>query len=82
MVAWRRGELGVLRKPLIIVFFFLLAAFLWSVFQITRPVPGIEPKGGPESWMPWVSLAASVVSLFTGIVTFALKIMEMRNGKP
>ena len=72
----------MLRRPLIIAFFFLLAAFLWWVFQITRPLPGIESKGGPESWMPWVSLAASIVSLLTGMVTFALKIMEMRDGKP
>jgi len=71
----------MLRRPLVIILFFVAAALLWWVFQITRPLPGVESKGGPESWMPWLSLAASIVSLLTGIVTLALKVIEMRGGR-
>ena len=70
------------RRPLVILLFFILAALLWWVFQATRPVPGLESKGGPENWMPWLSLAGSVVSLLTGAVTLALKMTEMRREKP
>ncbi|WP_426528471.1 hypothetical protein [Bradyrhizobium sp. McL0615] len=62
-----------------ILFFFLLGALLWWTFQITKPLPGVEPKGGPESWMPWLSLAGSIVSLLTAIVTLALKLIETRK---
>jgi hypothetical protein len=70
------------RKPVIIALFFVAAILLWWVFEITRPLPGVESKGGPESWIPWLSLAASIVSLLTGIVTLVLKLIEMRDVKP
>ena len=73
----------MLRKPLVIFLLFLLALFFWWVFQTSRPLPGVEPKGGgPDAWMPWVSLATSVVTLITGIVGLVLKLIEMRGEKP
>jgi hypothetical protein len=72
----------MLRKPVVIVLFFVAAALLWWMFAVTRPLPGVESKGGPESWMPWLSLAASIVSLLTGIITLVLKLIEMRDVKP
>jgi hypothetical protein len=69
----------IMLRVIQILFFFLLAALLWWAFQITKPLPGVEPKGGPESWMPWLSLAGSIVSLLTAIITLALKLMETRK---
>ncbi len=42
--------------------------------------PGVEAKG-PQDWVPWVSLAGSMVSLATAIVTLGLKLIEMRQKK-
>jgi hypothetical protein len=72
----------MLRRPWVIAFLFLLAILLWWVFEFTRPLPGLEPKGGPENWMPWISLATSVISLLTGIIALALKLVEMRGARP
>ncbi len=69
------------RRPSFIVLLFILAAVLWWVFQSTRLPPGLESKG-PENWMPWLSLAGSIVSLLTGVVTLGLKLTETRRGKP
>ena len=72
----------MLRKPLAIVLLFLLTIFFWWIFQTTRPLTGVEPKGGAEAWAPWISLATSVVTLLTGIAGLALKLTEMRTQKP
>jgi hypothetical protein len=72
----------MLRKPLAIVLLFLLTIFFWWIFQTTRPLPGVEPKGGAEDWAPWISLATSVVTLLAGIAGLALKLVEMRTQKP
>jgi purine-cytosine permease-like protein len=69
------------RRLLFIVLLFVLAAVLWWVFQSTRLPPGLESKG-PENWMPWLSLAGSIVSLLTGVVTLGLKLTETRRAKP
>ena len=69
-------------KPWVIVLFFVLAALLWWTFEVTRPLPGLESKGGPESWTPWLTLAGSIVSLLIGMATLALKVVELRGAKP
>ena len=67
-----------MRRPLVITTCFLLgAALLWVYFSIRLP-PGIEAKGGAESWGPWISLAAALVSLLTGLATLGLKVLELR----
>jgi len=70
------------RKPWVIVLLLVVAVVLWWVFQTTRLPPGVESKGGPESWMPWLSLAGSIVSLLTGTVTLGLKLIEVRRANP
>jgi purine-cytosine permease-like protein len=69
-----------MRRPGTIVGLFLLALLLWWVFETTRLPSGVEAKG-PSDWMPWVSLAGSVVSLLTGIVTLSLKLIEARQKR-
>jgi len=69
----------MLHRPLIIILLFLTAILLWWAFESTRPIPGIESKGSAEDWIPWVSLAGSVVSLLTGIVTLGVKVFEIRH---
>jgi hypothetical protein len=65
------------RRPLVIIGFFILTALFWWSYENTRLPPGIESKG-PQDWIPWVSLAGSIVSLIAGLVTLSLKIIEVR----
>jgi purine-cytosine permease-like protein len=69
-----------MRRPLIVTLFFVLAALLWWVYDSTRLPPGVEAKG-PGDWIPWISLAGSIVSLTTGLITLGLKISEARQRK-
>jgi hypothetical protein len=77
----RRG-IAMVRWPLIVAALLVLAAVLLWLFLETRPIPGVEPKGDAAVWMPWVTLAGSIVSLLTAMVTLALKLIEMRGTKP
>jgi hypothetical protein len=72
----------MVRWPLIVAALLVLAAIRLWLFLATRPIPGVEPKGDPATWLPWVSLAGSIVSLLAGLVTLALKVIEMRGAKP
>jgi purine-cytosine permease-like protein len=69
-----------MRRSFSIAAFFVLAVLLWWVYTSTRLPPGVETKG-PSDWIPWVSLAGSIVSLITGLITLALKIIEVRQKK-
>jgi hypothetical protein len=68
------------RQPLVILGFFVLAAVLWWVYESYRIPPGIVVKG-PQNWTPWVSLVGAIISLITGFVTLALKLIEFRQRK-
>ncbi len=63
-----------------ILAFLVLAIVLWWIHQSLRLPPGIEGKG-PDEWLPWLSLAASVVSLLTGLVGLAVKLLELRQKR-
>ena len=69
-----------MRRFAVIVGLFILGGFLLWVFFQTRLPPGAESQG-PESWAPWIALAASVVSLLTGIVTLADKLRSLWRGR-
>jgi hypothetical protein len=70
----------MLRRPLAIIAFFVLGAVLWWIYQHNRLPPGIEAKG-PQDWIPWVSLAGSIISLMTGSITLGLKLIELRQKR-
>jgi purine-cytosine permease-like protein len=70
----------VFRRWSSILAFLALAVILWWVYESLRLPPGVEAKG-PEDWLPWLSLAASVVSLLTGLVGLAAKILELRQKR-
>jgi purine-cytosine permease-like protein len=63
-----------------IILAFVIAAVLWIIYLYTRLPPGVESKGATD-WIPWVSLAASVVSLLTGVVGLLLKIQQLITQK-
>ena len=69
----------MLRRPLVSAAFFAIAALLWWLFESLRPIPGLETKGPAEDLIPWLTLAGSMVSLLTGIVSLSLKIAEVRH---
>jgi hypothetical protein len=46
---------------------FILSFALWLIYRRISLPPGVEAKG-PTDWLPWLSLAGSIVSLLTGIV--------------
>jgi hypothetical protein len=71
----------VVRKPLVIISFFILAAVLWWYYESVRLPGGLEAKGAAQDWLPWVTLAGSVVSLMTGLVTLGLKVIELRQKR-
>jgi purine-cytosine permease-like protein len=70
----------VLRHWSSILALLALAVILWWAYQSLRLPPGVEAKG-PEGWLPWLSLAGSVVSLLTGLVGLAAKILELRQKR-
>jgi TPR repeat protein len=51
----------MLRRPLVITAFFIVAAVLWWGYENTRLPPGVEGKGA-QDWVPWISLAAAQTS--------------------
>jgi hypothetical protein len=70
------------RRPVVIAAFFILGVlFLWAYFAM-RLTPGLEAKGGAETWMPWLSLVGAIVSLFSGLATLGLKVIELRTKLP
>jgi hypothetical protein len=69
-----------MRRVSLILGLFLLSALLWWVYQASRLPPGLEPKGEPSDVIPWLSLAGSIVSLITGLVTLALQIIKLKQG--
>lgn len=69
-----------MRRTAVVIGLFVLAVVLWWIFQSTRLPPDVESKG-PQDWLPWVSLAGSVVSLVTAFVTLGLKLIELRQKR-
>ncbi len=70
-----------MRKPLVIIVCFLLAAVLWFAYQSEQLPPGLESKGVAQDWLPWVTLIGAIVSLIAGILTLILKVIELRQKK-
>ena len=70
----------MLRRWSTIIALLILAAILWWVYQSIRLPPGVESKG-PQDWLPWLSLAVSVVSLLTGLIGLATKVLELRQKR-
>jgi hypothetical protein len=56
----------------------ILAGLLAWVYITTRLPPGIQVKGGAPDWLPWVSLAGSVVSFLTALVTLTVELVKAR----
>jgi len=58
---------------------FIIGALLWWAYEATRLPPGVESKGEASDLLPWVSLAGSIVSLATGLVTLSLQLIKLRH---
>jgi hypothetical protein len=71
-----------MRRPVVIAAFFILGVLLLWIYFAIRLTPGLEAKGGAETWTPWLSLLGAIVSLFTGLVTLSLKVIELRTKLP
>jgi len=61
----------MVRRHIIPIALFVFAVLLWWTYESTRPIPGVEGKGDVSDWIPWVSLAGSITSLLTGMVTLS-----------
>jgi hypothetical protein len=70
-----------MRRVSLILGLFLLSALLWWAYEASRVPPGLESKGEPSDVIPWLSLAGSIVSLVTGLVTLALEVIKLRQGR-
>lgn len=70
----------MLRRWSTIIALLVVAAVLWWVHAELRLPPGVESKG-PQDWLPWLSLAISLVSLLTGLVGLATKLLELRQKR-
>jgi purine-cytosine permease-like protein len=68
----------VFRRWSSILAFLALAVVLWWAYESLRLPSGVEANG-PEDWLPRLSLVASIVSLLTGLVGLAVKILELRQ---
>jgi len=71
----------MVRRHIIPIALFVFAVLLWWTYESTRPIPGVEGKGDVSDWIPWVSLAGSITSLLTGMVTLSLKLIDIRSNK-
>jgi hypothetical protein len=69
-----------MRRASLILGLFILSALLWWAYEASRLPPGLEPKGETSEIIPWLSLAGSIVSLITGLVTLALQIIKLKQG--
>jgi hypothetical protein len=69
-----------MRRASLIVGLFILSALLWWAYQASHLPPDLEPKGEASEVIPWLSLAGSIVSLITGLVTLALQIIKLKQG--
>jgi hypothetical protein len=67
-----------MRRTLVIIVCFLIAAVLLWLHFYTRLPPGMEAKGGEESLLPLMELAGAAVSLLAGVASLGLKVVELR----
>jgi hypothetical protein len=68
------------RRKSLILGLFVLSLLFWWAYLSTRLPPGLEPKGEPSEVIAWLSLAGSILSLITGLVTLALEIIKLKQG--
>ena len=69
-----------MRRKILILGLLILSPLLWWAYFATRLPPGLEPKGESSEVIPWLSLAGSIVSLITGLVTLALEIIKLKHS--
>jgi hypothetical protein len=65
------------RRLSIILIPFIFSTLLFWAYEASRLPPGVESKGEPSELIAWVSLAGSIVSLITGVVTLTLQILKL-----
>jgi hypothetical protein len=68
------------RRKSLILGLFILSLLLWWAYLSTRLPPGLEPKGESSDVIPWLTLAGSIVSLITGLITLTLQIIKLKQG--
>jgi hypothetical protein len=68
-----------MRRLIYILLPFVFSALLWWAYEASRLPAGIESKGEASEFIPWISLAGSILSLVTGIVTLTLEIFKLRQ---
>lgn len=70
-----------MRRVSLILALFILSALFWWAYEASRLPPGLESKGENSELIPWISLAGSVVSLLTGLVTLIVQIIKLKQNK-
>ena len=67
-------------KVILIIALLLIAIIAFYVYLSNQPPPGIETKGN-EATIALISLIAGIISLLGSIMTFILKIIEIRAAR-
>lgn len=57
---------------------FIASFLLWLAYLETRLPHGVEAKGPNDSFLPWVTLAGSIISLCTGLVGLGSEIIKLK----
>jgi cytosine/uracil/thiamine/allantoin permease len=60
---------------------FVLSSLPWWAYEASRLPPGLESKGETSDVISWLSLAGSIVSLVTGVVTLTLEIIKLKQSR-
>ena len=69
----------MLKKTSVIVFFLLLAAGLYFVYQYYKVPEGVTPMSDSAEKIATISLLTSLVSLLASLVGFVTKLLEMNK---
>ena len=67
-------------KSILIVLLSLITIIAFYFYLSNKLPPGVEPKGN-ETTVALISLWTAIISLFGTVLTFILKIIEIRANK-
>ena len=67
-----------MKRPAVIVALFVVGLIAAGSYFVFTPPPGVEPMGGDDATVAWVSLTVAVVSMLTALIGLVQKVIELR----